>query len=72
MEVDGIQSDGFGVGKEGVGVHLPHGTGDAIGSGGGTDQPTVLGEGVIDALRRADGTRFVKVVVFGVAGLQGR
>lgn len=70
LEVDGVQHDRLGVGEEGVGVHLSHGAGDAVGPGGGTDQPAVLSESVVNVLRRADGAGFVKVVVLWVAGLE--
>ena len=70
LEVDGIQSDGLGVGEESICVHLPHGAGHSIRPGGGADQPAVLRESVVDVLRRADGTGFVKVVVLRVASLR--
>lgn len=72
LEVDGVQSNGLGVGEEGVGVHLPHGAGHTIGAGGGADEPAVLRECVVDVLHGADGTRFVEVVVFGVTGLRDK
>ena len=70
LEVDRIQSDGLGVGEESICVHLPHGAGHSIRPGGGADQPAVLSESVVDVLRRADGTGFVKVVVLRVASLR--
>lgn len=70
LKVDRIQSDGLGVGKESISVHLPHGAGHSIWPSGAADQPAILSESVIDVLRRADGTGFVKVVVLRVASLQ--
>lgn len=54
LEVDRVQRDHLGRGEEGVHVHLPHGAGDAIWPGGGTDEPAVAGQRVVDVLADAD------------------
>lgn len=41
LEVDGVQGDELGGSEEGVEVDFPHGAGDTVGAGGGTDDPTV-------------------------------
>lgn len=70
LEVDGVQCDHLGGGEEGVHVHLPHGTGDAVGAGWGTDEPAVAGQGIVDVLTDTDRARLVVVWVFCVASLE--
>lgn len=41
LEVDGVQGDELGGSEEGVEVDFPHGAGDTVVAGGGTDDPTV-------------------------------
>lgn len=70
MEVDRVQRDHLGRCEEGVKVHLPHGTGDAVGASRGADEPAVAGQSVVDVLAHANGAGFVEVWVFCVASLE--
>lgn len=70
LEVDGVQCDGLGIGEEGVGIDLTHGTCDSIWPSGGTNEPAVLSQGVVNVLHSTDRTSLVKVRVFGVACLK--
>lgn len=69
MEINRVQGDHFRGGKEGVKVNLFHWAGDTIRTTGGADEPSVTGQGVVDVLAFANGTCFVVVGIFGVAGL---
>lgn len=70
LEVDRVQCDHLGGCKEGVKVHLPHGTGDTVGAGRGADEPVVAGQGVVDVLADTNRARLVIVWVFCVASLE--
>lgn len=72
LEVNRIQGDWLGVGEEGVSVYLPHGTSHSIWPSGSTHKPAILGQSIVDALSRADGSCFVKIMVLWVAGLENR
>ena len=72
LEVDWVQSDDFGGGEEGIKVNLSQRTGDAIGAGGGTYEPTITSQGVVDVLAYTDGACFVIIWVLWVTGLEER
>lgn len=70
LEVDRVQRDHLGGRIEGVEVHLPHGTGDAVWASRGADEPAVTGQGVVDVLADTDRARLVVVWVLRVASLE--
>lgn len=69
MEVDGVKGDELGGSEESVEIDFPHRAGDTVGAGGGTDDPTVVSQGVVDVLAFADGACFIKVWVFWITRL---
>lgn len=69
MKVDGVQGDELGGSEVSVEINFPHRAGDSVGAGGGTDDPTVASQCVVDVLAFADGGCFVVVWVFWITRL---
>lgn len=69
MEVHRVQCDELGGSEESIKVDFPHGTGDAVVACGGTNEPTIFREGVVDVFAFTDRACFVVVRVLGVTSL---